>query len=156
VQTVACTNQGCKSLIPNAATDAKFYGYLLSVSSTELNVRGKGTTFLELSGDELGAFKVPMPPLSEQKIIGAFLDHETAKIDWFIAKQERLNRTAQGKAAGGDLPCRHQGLNPDAPMKDSGVEWWGGAGALERHATSAHRGSNTANHVRNRVAWPKR
>mgnify|MGYP003378922712 CR=1 FL=1 len=89
-KTDLCTNQGCKSLVPFGATDSDFYGYLLSICAGELNVRGKGTTFLELSGDELGAFKVPAPPAPEQREISAFLDRETAKIDALIAEQQRL------------------------------------------------------------------
>ena len=89
-QTELCTNQGCKSLVPLAGTQPQFYGYLLSISTGELNIRGKGTTFLELSGDELGAFKVGVPPNSEQQNIAAFLDRETGKIDALIAEQRRL------------------------------------------------------------------
>jgi type I restriction enzyme S subunit len=89
-ETDLCTNQGCKSLVPFGTTDAKFFGYLLSISAVELNIRGKGTTFLELSGDELSAFIVPVPPASEQQTIASFLDCETAKIDALIAEQQRL------------------------------------------------------------------
>lgn len=85
-----CTNQGCKSLMPFQNFHSRFFGYLLSVSSEVLNVRGKGTTFLELSGDELGIFEMPIPPTAEQLAITAFLDRETAKIDTLIAKQECL------------------------------------------------------------------
>ena len=49
-----------------------------------------------------------LPPLNEQLQIARFLDHETAKIDTLIHEQKRLDRTAQGKAPGGDLPCGDQ------------------------------------------------
>lgn len=120
-----CTNQGCKSLVPGDSADAKFYGYLLSNSSTELNIRGKGTTFLELSGDELGAFKVPFPPLPEQHTIAAFLDRETGKIDELVAEQERLIALLKEKRQATISHAVTKGLNPDAPMKDSGIEWLG-------------------------------
>ena len=120
-----CTNQGCKSLVPYNETDAKFYGYLLANSSTELNIRGKGTTFLELSGDELGAFKVPFPPLPEQHTIAAFLDRETGKIDELVAGQERLIALLKEKRQAVISHAVTKGLNPDAPMKDSGIEWLG-------------------------------
>lgn len=85
-----CTNQGCKSLVPDAETNSMFYTYLLSINSVELNARGKGTTFLELSGDELNAFKVGFPSLQEQSLIVRFLDRETGKLDTLISKQEKL------------------------------------------------------------------
>lgn len=64
-----CTNQGCKSLVPNGACSSRFTYYFLSVSTEQLNIKGKGTTFLELSGDELGSFLMPIPTPVEQKII---------------------------------------------------------------------------------------
>ena len=120
-----CTNQGCKSLIPTANTDSRFYGYLLSISSTELNIRGKGTTFLELSGDELGFFKTPFPPVNEQILIAAFLDCETAKIDNLINEQKKLIELLKEKRQAVISTAVTKGLNPHAPMKDSGVEWLG-------------------------------
>lgn len=120
-----CTNQGCKSLIPTANTDSRFYGYLLSISSTELNIRGKGTTFLELSGDELGFFKTPFPPITEQTTIAAFLDCETAKIDNLINEQKKLIELLKEKRQAVISTAVTKGLNPNAPMKDSCVEWLG-------------------------------
>lgn len=85
-----CTNQGCKSLVPKDDCHSTFFTYLLSICTTELNIRGKGTTFLELSGDELGLFKIGVPEIDTQVAIAAFLDRETSKIDTLIAKQEKL------------------------------------------------------------------
>jgi type I restriction enzyme S subunit len=85
-----CTNQGCKSLVPFEKAQSKFYGYLLSICTGELNIRGKGTTFLELSGDELGAIKVSSPPREEQTTISAFLDQETSHIDTLISEARKF------------------------------------------------------------------
>ncbi|MBV5302320.1 MAG: restriction endonuclease subunit S, partial [Methylococcales bacterium] len=123
--TELCTNQGCKSLVPLNQTNSKFFGYLLSVSTTELNIRGRGTTFLELSGDELGAFKIPFPSKNEQQKIAQFLDHETAKIDTLIEKQQRLIALLKEKRQAVISHAVTKGLNPNAPMKPSGVEWLG-------------------------------
>lgn len=124
-ETDLCTNQGCKSLVPSVKTETKLFGYLLSISSGELNVRGKGTTFLELSGDELGAFKVPVPPNQEQQTIAAFLDRETSKMDALITEQQRLIELLKEKRQAVISHAITTGLNPDVPMKDSGVEWLG-------------------------------
>lgn len=120
-----CTNQGCKSLVPTDGVNTEYFAHLLSISTTELNIRGKGTTFLELSGDELGAFKVPVPPLPEQTQIAAFLDRETAKIDALVSEQRRLMELLKEKRQAVISHAVTRGLNPHAPMKPSGIEWLG-------------------------------
>jgi type I restriction enzyme S subunit len=118
-----CTNQGCKSLVPFENTDTNYFSHLLSISSTELNIRGKGSTFLELSGDELGAFKLPVPSLSEQTLISKFLDRETAKIDGLVNAQKRLMELLKEKRQTVISHAVTKGINPDAPMKPSQIEW---------------------------------
>jgi type I restriction enzyme S subunit len=120
-----CTNQGCKSLVPSSNVSTEYFAYMLSISSTELNIRGKGTTFLELSGDELGAFIVPAPPALEQTQIAAFLDRETAKIDALVAEQRRLMELLKEKRQAVISHAVTKGLNPNAPMKRSGIDWLG-------------------------------
>ena len=65
------------------------------------------------------------PPNKRTAKIAAFLDHETAKIDRLIAKQERLIELLKEKRQAVISHAVTKGLNPDAPMKDSGVEWLG-------------------------------
>ena len=65
------------------------------------------------------------PPLAEQTQIAAFLDHETAKIDTLIEKQQQLIELLKEKRQAVISHAVTKGLNPDAPMKDSGVEWLG-------------------------------
>lgn len=124
-ETVMCTNQGCKSLVPSERAHTEYFAHLLSISSEELNIRGKGTTFLELSGDELGAFRTPVPPLLEQTRIAVFLDRETAKIDGLVAEQRRLIELLKEKRQAVISHAVTKGLNPHAPMKPSGIEWLG-------------------------------
>lgn len=66
-----------------------------------------------------------VPPLDEQRAIATFLDRETAKIDAAIAAQERLIALLAEKRAAAISHAVTKGLDPDAPMKDSGVEWLG-------------------------------
>ena len=120
-----CTNQGCKSLVPYPCTFSRFYAYILAINQEELNIRGKGTTFLELSGDALGEFELPVPSLAEQRAITAFLDAETARIEALIAEYETLIELLKEKRQALISQAVTKGLNPDVPMKDSGVEWLG-------------------------------
>jgi type I restriction enzyme, S subunit len=73
----------------------------------------------------LGSHIVAVPCETEQGAIATFLDHETAKIDALIAEQQRLIELLQEKRQAVISHAVTKGLNPDAPMKDSGVEWLG-------------------------------
>lgn len=120
-----CTNQGCKALVPAGDMDARFLAYCLSAAADELNNRGRGTTFLELSGDELRAFALPLPTQQEQRAVLAFLDRETAKIDALVEEQRRLIDFLKEKRQAFISHAVTKGLNPNVPMKDSGIEWLG-------------------------------
>lgn len=90
-----------------------------------MRIHGTGATFHGVSQTDIGNFSLLLPPLAEQRTIAAFLDHETAKIDRLIAKQERLIELLKEKRQAVISHAVTKGLNPDAPMKDSGVEWLG-------------------------------
>jgi type I restriction enzyme S subunit len=65
------------------------------------------------------------PPLDEQASIATFLDRETAKIDALIAEQEKLTAQLAEKRQATISHAVTRGLNPQAPMKDSGLPWLG-------------------------------
>ncbi len=65
------------------------------------------------------------PSLNEQQIIANFLDHETTKIDHLIEKQQQLIELLKEKRQAVISHAVTKGLNPNVPMKDSGVEWLG-------------------------------
>lgn len=66
-----------------------------------------------------------VPPVFEQTAIATFLDRETGKIDALIAEQEKLLTLLAEKRQATISHAVTKGLNPDAPMKDSGVAWLG-------------------------------
>jgi len=68
---------------------------------------------------------VPFPPKVEQVAISQFLDTETARIDNLISKQEKLIELLEEQRKSIISHAVTKGLNPNAPMKDSGVEWLG-------------------------------
>ena len=72
---------------------------------------------------DLRKFRMLIPPPGEQGVIAISLDRETAKIDTMIAKQQRLIELLQEKRQALISHAVTKGLNPDAPMKHSGVEW---------------------------------
>jgi type I restriction enzyme S subunit len=68
---------------------------------------------------------VSRPPLPEQTQIAVFLDRETAKIDELVAEQRRLMALLKEKRQAVISHAVTRGLNPDAPLKPSGIEWLG-------------------------------
>nr|WP_299040021.1 restriction endonuclease subunit S [uncultured Psychrobacter sp.] len=75
--------------------------------------------------DDIKGEYIPLAPMDEQKNIINFLDHETAQIDTLIEKQQTLIQLLKEKRQAVISHAVTKGLNPDAPMKDSGVEWLG-------------------------------
>lgn len=73
----------------------------------------------------IGNIPIPLPPLSEQRVIADFLDRETAKIDVLIAHKQRLLELLAERRQALITHAVTKGLDPNIPMKDSGVEWLG-------------------------------
>lgn len=84
-----------------------------------------GSTRAKLNQGAMNGIKIPWPSAKERIAIVKFLDHETAKIDALIAEQERLIELLQEKRQAVISHAVTKGLNPNATMKDSGVEWLG-------------------------------
>lgn len=78
-----------------------------------------------LNTERLGALNLVKVPVEEADTIAAFIDYETARIDRLIAQQQRLIELLKEKRQAVISHAVTKGLNPDAPMKDSGVEWLG-------------------------------
>jgi len=96
-----------------------------SYSNSTFATRANGLTRYGLSYGPLTSVEFPEPSTAEQSQIAAFLDHETAKIDRLIAKQEELIALLKEKRQAVISHAVTKGLDPDVPMKDSGVEWLG-------------------------------
>ena len=85
----------------------------------------QGATVESIEHAYLAETIVPLPSIGEQQTIAAFLDRGTAKIDALIAEQQRLIELLKEKRQAVISHAVTKGLNPDAPMKDSGIEWLG-------------------------------
>jgi type I restriction enzyme S subunit len=120
-----CTNQGCRCLVFRNTDDHRFYYYQLLAAKGELESWGQGSTFRELSRDKLCVVRLLRPPSPEQRAVAAFLDRETARIDALIEKKRRQIELLQEKRSALISHAVTKGLDPNAPMKDSGIEWLG-------------------------------
>jgi type I restriction enzyme S subunit len=94
-------------------------------TQVQLACSGTSSSMQNLSQDNFYSFIAPLPPTGEQVAIASFLDRETAKIDALIAEQQRLIELLQEKRQAVISHAVSKGLNPDVPLKDSGVEWLG-------------------------------
>ena len=68
---------------------------------------------------------IPFPPLDVQRQIATYLDAKCAKIDAVIAKQQQVIEKLKAYKLSVITEAVTKGLNPDVPMKDSGIEWIG-------------------------------
>jgi len=121
----ALLNQRLCSLRPKASIAGNFLYYLLGTPLQLINDLTHSTTVKHLSSSQVTKTKFGFPPECEQRAIGEFLDRETAKIDELIAKKERLIELLEEKRAALITHAVTRGLNPDVPLRDSGIEWLG-------------------------------
>jgi len=111
----------------NQNINTSFLNYFLQSNECDiqfsLEARGGVQNFVSLGTlRDLGFLKAPN---DEQEIIANFLDFETAKIDILIEKQHQLIKLLKEKRQAVISHAVTKGLNPDAPMRDSSVEWLG-------------------------------
>ncbi len=118
--TVLCPKEG---LSPRFFTD--LFRTATYVAQFGMAARGMGTAFLRLNTSDLGHIPALVPPLEEQFSIAAFLDWETSRIDAAIGRYERLIELLGEKRQALISHAVTKGLDSDAPMKDSGVDWLG-------------------------------
>ena len=85
----------------------------------------KGAGLPRLSIRNLSRVACCLPPIAEQLRIAAFLDREISKIDGLVAEQRRLLELLKEKRQAVISRAVTKGVNPDAPMKPSGIEWLG-------------------------------
>lgn len=121
-----CTNQGCLGLVEKSSRVLnKFYFYVISIYGEVFNLYGSGTTFKEISANTFANIKLPMPPIQEQKSIVGFLDAKCAEIDALTADIQTQIDTLEQYKRSVITETVTKGLNPDAEMKDSGIQWIG-------------------------------
>ncbi|MGR5229210.1 restriction endonuclease subunit S [Photobacterium damselae] len=125
---IGCVSPAYTVLTAVKNIEPKYFKYLLKSApyiaalqaSTDSLRDGKSISF-----EQFGNIELPLMAVKEQTQIAAFLDHETAKIDTLIEKQQQLIELLKEKRQAMISHAVTKGLNPDAPMKHSGVEWLG-------------------------------
>ena len=105
----------------------KFFWYVLNSLGYQeyIRITAFGGAQPNISDTGMVSYQSAIPDLIEQEKIASFLDHETAKIDTLIDKQQQLIQLLKEKRQAVISHAVTKGLNPNAPMRDSGVEWLG-------------------------------
>ena len=120
-----CTNQGCLSCVPFDENDVEYFYYAFSCFTEQFDLYGSGTTFKEISADAFVNFPIPCPTPEIQRRISEYLRSRCAEIDALIAAKEKTNTLLKERRQSIIYEAVTKGLNPDAPMKNSGIEWIG-------------------------------
>ena len=120
-----CMNQGCRGLVLEKHDSSGYRYFSLLAARLILQLLGEGSTFRELPRDTLANVVLPNPSLQERSGIAGYLDRETAKTDALVEKKERLIELLQEKRTALITHAVTKGLDPNVPMKDSGIEWLG-------------------------------
>lgn len=130
VRELACcatVNSSIAVITPGNRLLGLYLHYALQTSFIQATIQrlkgGMGVP--HLFQDDIVRFPLPLPPLTEQRAIATFLDRETAKIDALVAEQERLIALLTEKRRAVISHAVTKGLDPNAPMKDSGIAWLG-------------------------------
>lgn len=112
---------------PTDYENARFFAYMLDSKElrTQIQHSVKGVKVFSITQAILRGIDIWLPPNGEQREITDFLDRETAKIDTLIEKQRQLIKLLKEKRQAAISHTVTKGLNPDIPMKDSGVKWLG-------------------------------
>ncbi len=106
---------------------SKYYYYYVLSSFFQAEIWSKNTSSAQegLNLSTINNIPTLIPSLEERTQIAKFLDYETAKIDALIEKQQQLIALLKEKRQAVISHAVTKGSNPDAPMRDSGVEWLG-------------------------------
>lgn len=118
-------NQSMAALVPREVKSSRYLFWWLDSNYQNIRNMSGGDHRDGLNLELLGNIQCPTPSLPEQTQIAKFLDHETAKIDRLIEKQQTLIALLKEKRQAVISHAVTKGLDPNAPMKDSGVEWLG-------------------------------
>ena len=126
---------GCVSpvyymLYPRNKNDSvSFFNYLFQTKELQTKLHGYGNGIMEIrmriQMSKLNSVQLPVPPSDVQQKIAAYLDRKCSQIDAIIARQKEVIEKLKVYKLSVITETVTKGLNPNVPMKDSGVEWIG-------------------------------
>ena len=121
----ATVNQACCVFSRPEKFDSRFFYFWLWMRRPILISLSSGGGQPNLNQEELKRLRVPIPSIPEQQQIAAFLDWKTGQIDALIARKQELLERLKEKRLAVISQVVTRGLNPAAPLRDSGIPWLG-------------------------------
>jgi type I restriction enzyme S subunit len=121
----ATVNQACCVFSGNSPILTRFMFYWFIGLRQQILSLATGGGQPNVSQDILRTLRVGCPDIDEQSAIAAFLDRETSKIDSLVGEQRRLIDLLKDKRQAVISHAVTKGLNPQAPLKPSGIHWLG-------------------------------
>lgn len=114
-------------LITSPRQDQRYLMYALNSDVARAQVASVciGSTFSRINVSQIEALLIPHPPPEAQRTIARYLDRRTAALDALIEKKTRLIDRLREKRQALITEVVTRGLDPSAPMKDSGIAWIG-------------------------------
>lgn len=105
--------------------DSRYWFYFLKGLEPILKEFAGGTTIPHLDSSKIMEEPYPIPSIYEQQAIVRYLDYKVAKIDKLISENEAQVKELEKYRTAIISEVVTKGLNPDTPMRDSGVQWIG-------------------------------
>ncbi|KXS40028.1 MAG: type I restriction enzyme, S subunit [Methanohalophilus sp. T328-1] len=121
----ATVNQAILGLIPSDFLSRSFLRFFLSDAERYVGYYSSSNTQENLNLTKIKNLDHPIPPLQEQQLITTFLDRETSRIDSLVEKKKQFIELLEERRSALISHAVTKGLDPDVPMKDSGIEWIG-------------------------------
>lgn len=125
VQFETTCNQSLGVIVPNKNINNKYLLYWLGKNYQNIRHLGGGDQRDGINLEMIGGIQIPIPSIQEQTAIANYLDRKTAEIDELIADKKRLLELYEEEKTAIINQAVTKGINPDVPMKDSGIEWLG-------------------------------
>ena len=127
IEQPACCGGDVILFRPEREIDARFSGYAIDCpqSQYQKSTMGRGITVMHIYGGELKNLWMALPPLPEQAAIACYLDHVDRRIQRYIEAKEKFITLLQEARQATIHRAVTRGLNPDVPLKPSGVDWLG-------------------------------
>lgn len=120
------TTQDFANWVPGPSLSSDYLYWSFQAMAPEFERIRMGSTHKTIYMPDIKRLRIVHPPLGAQRAIADFLDRKTAAIDALIDKKERLLALLQEKRQALITQAVTKGLDPNVPMKDSGIEWLGG------------------------------
>ena len=113
----------------NPMDDVRYYNYIFQTKEFQSKLKGYGNGIMEIrmriQMSKLNTVELPTPDATTQMRIADFLDDKCGKIDRYIEKQQKIIDKLKEYKQAVITEAVTKGLDPDVPMKDSGIEWIG-------------------------------